>query len=82
MQPEKEKGARRQLVACYGQGFGEEICVIAKARDEHGAEVPLSNPVPDPMSIDFDILRLMLSLSVARPIAIATSLSQKIGVGG
>ena len=36
-------------MACNGQGFGEEIRVIAKARDEHDAEVPLSNPVPDPM---------------------------------
>jgi hypothetical protein len=45
---ECRKGCK-ELVACYGQGFGEEICVIAKARDEHGAKVPLSNPVPDPM---------------------------------
>ena len=39
-----------ELVSCYGQGFREEICVILQTRDEYGAEVPLLNPVPDPMS--------------------------------
>ncbi len=39
----------KELVACYGQGFGEEIGVIADPRDEHGAEVTLFNPIPDPM---------------------------------
>ncbi len=29
----------KELVACYGQGFGEDIRVIADARDEHGAKV-------------------------------------------
>ena len=37
-----------ELVSCYGQGFREEICVILQTRDEHSAEVTLSNPVPDP----------------------------------
>ena len=32
-----------------GQGLGEEVGVIAPARDEDGAEESLSNPVPDPM---------------------------------
>ncbi len=39
----------KELVACYGQGFGKEIRVIAEARDEHGAEVTLFDPIPDPM---------------------------------
>ena len=38
-----------ELVTCYGQGFGEEIRVIGEARDEHGAEVTLLDPIPDPM---------------------------------
>jgi hypothetical protein len=68
-------------VSCDGQGLCEKISMIADAWDEHGAEASLSDAVPDPMPshvIDFDILRFMLS--VARPMA--TSLSQKIGVGG
>ncbi len=45
---EKGKGCKK-LVTCHGQGFGEEIGVIADAGDEHGVEVTLSNPIPDPM---------------------------------
>ncbi len=47
----KSRTGCKELVACYGQGFCKEICVIAKAKDEHGAEVTLSNPVPDPMPV-------------------------------
>ena len=39
----------KELMACDGQGLGEEVRVIADAGDEDGAKVSLSNPVPDPM---------------------------------
>ncbi len=39
----------KELVACYGQSFGEEIRVIAEARDERGAEMTLLDAIPDPM---------------------------------
>ena len=44
-------------MACYGQGLGEKISMIADAGDEDGAKVSLSNPVPDPMPAHVDRLR-------------------------
>ena len=40
-----------------GQGLGEEVGVIAPSRDEHGAEVSLSDSIPDPMPAHVDRLR-------------------------
>ena len=39
------------------QGLGKEVSVIADAGDEHGAEVSLSDPIPDPMPAHVDRLR-------------------------
>ena len=40
-----------------GQGLGEKVSMIADAWDEHGAEVSLSDPIPDPMPAHVDRLR-------------------------
>ncbi len=40
-----------------GQGLGEKVSTISNAWDEHGAEVSLSDPIPDPMSAHVDRLR-------------------------
>ena len=44
-------------MACYGQGLGEKISMIANAGDEDGAKVSLPNPIPDPMPAHVDRLR-------------------------
>ncbi len=41
----------KELVACDGQGLGEKISMITNAWDEHGAEMSLSNAVPNPMPV-------------------------------
>ena len=44
-------------MACYGQGLGKKISMIANAGDEDGAKVSLPNPIPDPMPAHVDRLR-------------------------
>ncbi len=39
------------------QGLGKEVSMIADTGDEHGAEVFLTNPVPDPMPAHVNRLR-------------------------